>query len=217
MNIQNAMTLATQKAWSPFNSNQATFGTPSNATMFAEFNSAILFNTNREDFPFQDNTSQITTESGTNSYMLNASVIENMYVEGDLEYLERITKNNFLPPKTGKPEKWWPEYSFNVLQAHFYPTPDDVYTIQIENQVNDFVLGADGTTKQVFDSADDELNLPENMQRIFWECIILRAMQTGMKDNTDENYQPIIDEYNDAWRSFINKSQPVKVEKRILM
>lgn len=215
MNIQDAMTYASTKAWG-FSPDSAIFGTSENLTMLAEFNSSILHNTAKEDFPFQNSSITFNTIAGQRNYPLSVGVVEKAYLTGANDYLELIAENPFLDSTIGTPTQFYLKYFYNQLYIYLHKIPDSTYTVNIDYQVNDFVLAEDGTTKQKFTLATDILNLPTHLQDLFWECIILRAMQTNLKDATDENYAPIISEYKEAWVSFILKSNPLKQDKRII-
>lgn len=210
MNIQEALELAATKAWSGFSPDNTTFGTDDCATMLAEFNSSILYNTSKEDFPFQTGSTTFDTVVGQRAYILDAGVIENAYIEGQSDYLTLIEENPFLDVTQGIPTEFYLKFICNSLYMYLHQIPNAVYTVNVNYQVNNFVLAADGTEKQIFTAATDILNIPEHLQELFWQCIILRAMQTNNKDNTDENYTPIISEYNEFWNLFVRKSKPIK-------
>jgi len=214
MNIQDVMTLASQKAWSPFSSSQSTFGTPANATMLAEFNSGMAYLTNRSDFPFQKDTTKCSTQANESTCFLDVGVVEKIYIDGGTDYLERIEKNVFLDNQKGEPKQYYLDYSSNSLILHLYPIPDKSYDVNVEYQVSKFVADANSEAKDRFTVATDTLNIPEQLQNLYWECLILRAMQTGIKDNTDENYQPIKEEFGDLWRLFVQKTNPNIGSKR---
>jgi hypothetical protein len=183
--------------------------------MLAEFNSAIVYLTAREDFPFQNDTTQSSTQKGESTCSLSAGIIENVYIDGGTDYLERIDKNVFLDKTNiGEPTQYYLDYSYNSLILHLYPIPDAMYTVNVEYQINNFVAGSDSEAKSRFTTADDLLNIPDNLQDLFWECVILRAMQTGIKDNNDENYGPIKEEFNEIWKLFVQKTNPNKGDKR---
>lgn len=210
MNIQQALTLAATKAWSGFSVDNTTFGTADCATMQAEFNSSILYNTNREDFPFQTSSMTFNTVAGQRAYELSVGVVKNVYVQGQTGYLTLIPENPFLDDVQGIPTEFYLKYIGNSLYIYLNVIPDGVYQINVDYNITDFVLDVDTTTKQTFTKATDTLNIPEHLQELFWQCIILRAMQTANKDSTDENYAPIISEYNEFWNTFVRKSKPIK-------
>lgn len=210
MNIQEALDLAATKAWSGFSPDNTTFSSADAKTMVAEFNSSILYNSNREDFPFQVGALSFNTVIGQRAYELDTGVINKVYISGELDYLKLIDENPFLEETQGVPTQFYLKYVNNVLYMYLHQIPDAVYTVNVDYVQNSFVVGADNVIKQTFTDADDELNIPEHLQELFWQCIILRAMQTNNKDGTDENYAPIISEYNEFWNTFVRKSKPIK-------
>lgn len=211
MNIQEALRVAAVNAWSGFSVDNTTFGSADCATMLEELNKAVLFLTGQEDFPKQIDTISFNTVIGQRAYQLSdIRKIENIYLTDGSDYLKLIDESPFLDIVQGKPTQFYPKYIDNVLSVYLHRIPDAVYEANVNYQKYKFILAADDSTKELFTAADDELNIPEHLQELFWRCLFERAMQTNNKDETDENYKPIILEANEFWNTFVRKTKIVK-------
>jgi hypothetical protein len=218
MNIQEALVLAAQNAWSGFSVNNTTFGSADCATMTEEINKSLLYNTKRDDFPFQKRETSFVTVASQRAYVLDdVYKVENVYLTDGSDYLELIDESPFLDTTEGEPTQYYLKYIDNELNMCLHTIPNDVYTVNIVHEAYKFVLAADDTEKEKFTAEDDTLNIPEPLQELFWRCIFNRAMQTNNKNDTDENYQPIISEYKELWTLFLDKAIPVKKAKRIIL
>jgi hypothetical protein len=80
------------------------------------------------------------------------------------------------------------------------------------------VIDKDGKTKKYkFDNADDYLNIPPNLEDVFADCLVMRAIVTNNKDEQDENYRPSIQEFNEHWGVFKAMANPTKMAKRVVI
>lgn len=218
MNIQQALETAAVNAWSGFSIDNTTFGSADCLTMTEEINKSLLFNTSRWDFPFQDDSTTFSTVVGQRTYELDdISKINNLYITGQSDYLKLIDESPFLDTVQGIPTEFYPKYVDNVLNVYLHTIPDAIYTVNVDFQKYKFVLAIDGTEKETFTAATDTLSIPTHLQELFWRCIFARAMQTNNKDETDENYKPIIAEYNEFWKLFIDKAEPIEKTKRMIL
>lgn len=209
---QRLLTELGNRAWSGFNKDDMVFGGDDAQTAQAELNSAIRYLVNLEDFPFKRYMRTLKTVPNQAKYSVPNGQIETIVSDDKQEVLTFLGDGATLDKeKVGKPEGYYITYSGNAPQLKLYPRPQEAKTYTITYSTYYPVI--DGNTydlKMEFTNASDTMNLPENLEYLFMDCLVLRTMVTNNKDNQDENYPPTIDEFNEAWRVFKQKAVPVR-------
>lgn len=209
------------KAWSGFNEDDMVWSSDDSKTAKAELNSALRYIINLEDFPFKQKNKELMLISNISNYSQPSGQIKGIYYTDDLSELTYISDPTKCDKNLkGKPQGYWIEYGAKPV-IRFYPTPDKTYKVNIVFSAYSPVKGSDGVLKAEFENADDVLNIPDNIatgniEMFFMDCLVLKTMEQNNKDREDENYQPIINEFNERWKVFKKMVNPVKVAPRIV-
>jgi len=210
-----------RKAWSGFNEDDMVWDSEDSLTAKTELNSALRYIINLEDFPFKQKNKELLLIAGIGSYTQPSGQILSIYDPDTMQELTYIA-DSLEVDKTakGKPQAYWIEYTSKPV-IRFYPLPDKQYKVNLVFSAYSPVKSQDGTLKTEFENADDILNIPDNaatgnIEKFFMDCLVLKTMEQNNKDNQDENYQPIIDEFNERWKVFKQMVMPVKVTPRIV-
>lgn len=209
-----------RKAWSGFNEDDMVWSSDDSLTAKAELNSALRYIINLEDFPFKQKTKELLLIGGIGGYSQPSGQIKGIYHADNTEIQFIGDSNGLDKTEKGKPTHYYIEYGTKPV-IRFYPIPDKAYKVDIQFSAYSPVKGADGALKVEFENADDYLNIPDNfatgnIETFFMDCLVLKTMEQNNKDDQDENYAPIINEFNQRWKIFKKMVNPVKVTPRIV-
>ena len=206
-----------RRNWSGFSADDMIFSSEDSLTARTELNIALRYLLNLEDFPFRAKEQKVLAVANVSDYNMPPGQITSIYNTQTRTLLSYIGDNKgYDKKKTGEPSAFWVNYKNPRQKIRLYPIPDDRYDYTVVYNQYKPVMGTDYVTKFEFTQEDDFLNLPENLELLFMDCIVLRVMQTGNKDEQDENYRPIIDEFNQAWGVFTSACKPVNTETRVI-
>lgn len=214
---QRLLTELGRRAWSGFNADDMVFSSEDSEQARAELNSALRYLINLEDFPFRAKEKTIKA-SPNNAYcpgldgqitcIYNADTLEQLSYMGDSSLVDKTTK--------GTPVAYWIEHKNPNEKIRLYPIPDKMYTYKIVYNQYKPVLNSSGETSYEFSKSNDFINMPENLEYLFMDCLVLRTIVTNNKDEQDENYRPTINEFNEAWRVFKRACKPVKIDNMVV-
>ena len=213
---QRLLTELGNRAWSGFNADDMIWGNEDARQAVAELNAAILYLINLEDFPFRKKEMNITARENNPTYSVPVGQITNLYNTDTRESLVFYRDSSaFDKTLKGEPIGYWIEYNNPNMKMRLYPIPDGVYNLKaVFNQYKP-VLKADTTTDFEFSAANDSLNMPDDLQLLFMNCIVLRTMVTNNKDEQDENYRPMISEFNEYWKLFKQACKPARATRYV--
>lgn len=223
---QMLLTKLGNRAWSGFNKDDMIWDNDEDSAQAkAELNSALLYLINREDFPFKESEQTITTAKGMNGFRTPSGQIVKVYNKKTLEelyYIGDITAIDLT--ETGTPQGFYIDYKNPKSTLKLYPIPDDTYSIGIIfNHFEPVIDAEEGTLKFEFENADDYINIPfddegkrYNLEYLFMDCLVLMTMAQNNKDEQDENYRPILNEFEERWKLFKKLANPVKVKARMV-
>lgn len=211
---QRLLTELGHRAWSGFNIDDMVWGNEDSMQAVTELNFAVRYLINLKDFPFKAKEQKLNIKSNTAMYSMPEGQITNIYDANTLDSLVFVGDGSKYDKESkGKPNKYWVEYNNpDGARLRVYPIPDNNYNYKIVYNQYKPVIDAEGETQFEFQNADDIINMPENLEHLFMDCLVLRVMVTNNKDDQDENYQPTIKEFNEAWNVFIRACKPAKVD-----
>jgi hypothetical protein len=215
---QRLLTELGKRAWSGFNADDMEFDNEDSLQAQTELNFAVRYLINLQDFPFRSKEWELNADNGTETYSMPEGQITNIYNADTLESLEFIGDNSdYNKELTGEPTGYWVEYNNPKQKIRLYPIPDDSYVYNVVyNQYKPIIDKAGKLKKFEFENAEDYINMPSNLEYLFMDCLILRAMITNNKDEQDENYAPMIAEFNEAWKVFKRACKPAKLDVRVV-
>lgn len=214
---QRLLTELGHRAWSGFNEDDMIFNSDEANQAKAELNSALRYLINLEDFPFRSKEENIMAMRNIAEYDTPDGQISSVYNSDTLKTLEYIGDNLELDKNLkGEPKGYWINTDNPTQNIRLFPIPDKKYNFNIVFNQYKPVMGADGEAKFEFETAEDIINIPEKLEYLFMDCLVLRAMVTNNKDQEDENYVPTINEFNQAWKVFKNACNPVKKNYRVV-
>lgn len=214
---QRILTELGRRAWSGFNADDMVFSSEDSYQCQAEINSALRYLINLQDFPFRSKEQSLSTSKGVKSYSMPEGQITTIYNIDNLSTLEFLgDSSRYDKSLTGEPNGYWVDYSNPNAKLRLYPIPDDRYLYKVVYNQFKPVMGVNGETKHEFTQADDFINMPEHLEFLFMDCLVLRVMQTNNKDQQDENYVPIINEFNEAWKVFLRACKPVRKDTMVV-
>lgn len=207
---QQLLTEMGNRAWSGFDKDDMKFGEEEAESALAELNVALRYLINLEDFPFRADEYELTSRIGRSDYSAPDGQISRVFNKETLKELSYIGNADGLDKtKTGTPTCWYISYIDNEQVINLYPTPDTREKYLVIYNTFKPVRDVDGyTLKYKFENADDVINLPDTIDYLFQDCLVLRTMVTNNKDEQDENYQPTINEFFEHWRVFKKCSKP---------
>ena len=206
-----------RRNWSGFSADDMIFSSEDSLTARTELNIALRYLLNLEDFPFRAKEQKVLAVANVSEYNMPPGQITSIYNTETRSVLSFIGDNKSFDKKaTGEPTSYLINYKNPRQKIRLYPIPDDRYDYTVVYNQYKPVMGTDYVTKFEFTQEDDFLNLPENLELLFMDCIVLRVMQTGNKDEQDENYRPIINEFNQAWGVFTLACKPVSTETKVI-
>ncbi|MCM1003571.1 MAG: hypothetical protein NC408_04445 [Candidatus Gastranaerophilales bacterium] len=215
---QRLLTELGRRAWSGFNADDMDFDSEDSLQAQTELNFALRYLINLEDFPFKAKEHPIETDNGVEFYTKHDGQITNIYNVDTLESLQFIgDSTDYDKEAYGEPTHFWINYNNPKQQIRLYPIPNEIYNYNaVYNQYMPIIDKGKKVKKFEFENADDFINMPENLEFLFMDCVVLRTMITNNKDDQDENYQPMIKEFEEAWKVFKRACKPVRVENRVL-
>lgn len=207
---QQLLTEMGNRAWSGFDKDDMKFGEEEAESALSELNVALRYLTNLEDFPFRAEEYEFTTKTGRKDYSAPDGQISRIFDKETYKELSYIGNADDLDKtKTGTPTSWYVTYIDNEQIINLYPTPETRKKYFVIYNTFKPVRDIDGyTLKYKFENANDTINLPETIDYLFMDCLVLRTMVTNNKDEQDENYQPTIKEFFEHWKVFKNCSRP---------
>lgn len=162
------------------------------------------------EFPFKLKDYKIVTKKGRASY---PTPIGNISRNGS-SYGIRIGKTpldyiydyNEREDAEGKPEYFYIKND----KLYLYPTPDDVYTVNIEYYaLYPAVDAITGEDKYTLVNANDYINIPERYEQIFKNALLPLSMVYAIASNSDENHSGYQRQYEDALQILIDFTKGV--------
>jgi hypothetical protein len=208
---QRILTELGNKAWSGFNKDDMVWEVEDSEQARTELNGALRYLINLADFPFRAKEQEIRAISGISNYSTPQGQITSIYNKDTRNNLIFIGDSKSYDKKDkGEPSCYWIEYNNPKAKLRLYPIPDKSYTYSVVYNQFKPVKRADGSTSFEFENADDYINMPENLEFLFFDCLVLMTMAQNNKDEQDENYQPILKEFNERWKVFKRNAKPTK-------
>lgn len=216
------MTITTQRlldelghrAWSGFNRDDMVFGSDDALQAQTELNFAMRYLMNLKDFPFRAKEQRLQVRPNISRYSLVDGQITNIYNANTRESLVFMgSKENIDLEATGTPTGYWVDYSNpDGAKLRIYPIPEETEIYNVVYNPYKPVMNAEGDLQDEFIKADDIMNMPENLEHLFMDCLVLRTMVTNNKDEQDENYMPTRKEFDEAWKVFTRACKPARIE-----
>lgn len=214
---QDIFKVMSHRAWSGFDNDEIDFNDEESLQAITELNTAVRYLVNLEDFIYKAREHKFRIQSNKNAYPVPQGQIQTVYNNENKEILTYIgSPLKYNLETKGKPHSFWIETNGNVQNIKFYPVPDNDYDLRAIYTQYKPVIDNQGFLKDEFTALDDVLNIPENLETLFMDCIVLRAMITNNKDDQDENYAPMKQEFIETWELFKKKASPANVQKRVV-
>lgn len=217
---QKILDVLSRRAWAGVNKDDMIWGNEEAETIIEEINAAVRYLINLVDFPFKSSKQDFFTRNGNITYSMPDGQISTIY---NLETLQELTfidnASNLNKNLKGTPTHYYIEY-LNPEQPtlKLYPIPDKRIQYRIEYNVLKPVKSADGLEEKFeFENADDVINMPPTIDYLFMDCVIMRAMATNNKDEQDENYRPMLNEFDEVWNVFKKTAKPTSQNIRIVI
>lgn len=215
--VQRLLTELGRRAWSGFNKDDMVFSSEDADQAKAELNASLRYLINLVDFPFRGKEKTVITSNNMTTFSMPVGQITNIYNADTRESLLFVGDNSTYDKETkGTPSHYWIESKNPSQKVRLYPIPDGKYEYKVAYSQYMPVLTEDGDTKFEFENETDYINMPENLEYLFMDALIMRTMATNNKDQEDENYVPMLNEFNEAWRVFLRACKPVKKDKRVI-
>lgn len=207
---QRLLTELGNRAWSGFNKDDMVWGNENAQTAQTELNIALRYLINLEDFPFKTSKQSLNAKKGKANYAAPEAAQISSIVDDKQNELAFIGAEKLDKTKTGKPDSFYMTYANPDCSINLYPTPDNDYAYTVNYSSYYPVMDSNYNLQFELLEATDILNLPESLEFLFMDCLILRTMAQNNKDQEDENYVPMLNEFKEHWDLFKAKSQPVK-------
>lgn len=206
---QRILTELGNRAWSGFNKDDMIWGNDDAIQAQTELNVAIRYLMNLEDFPFRSKQRMFNTIVNQETYSFPEGQIINIYNDETRESLVFYgTGDSYDKNITGTPTGYWINYNNPNEKIRLYPIPDKKITYNVVYNTFYPVMTQDGNLAMEFKNKDDYINMPELIQDLFMDCLVLRVMVTNNKDEQDENFAPTQAEFNESWKLFKQACKP---------
>jgi hypothetical protein len=165
-------------------------------------NKAISFLWNYQPWEFRIRRTSIKTKAQRPNYTIPNGLIfkktlnntEKYAISYNGNFLDYASNYDVLEQREGEPESFYLEN--DVL--YIYPTPDNVYTLNVKYLLQPYGMNADDDEIYELKEEDDYVNIPEKYEAIFKNCLISLAMLYAIADESDENYSGYFKQYEDA-------------------
>lgn len=215
---QRLLTELGNRAWSGFNRDDMVWGNEDAQTAQTELNIALRYLVNLVDFPFRSSAQKFTSRAGKAGYgMIEGGQIVSIRDKDQKKLAFHGTGEKLNKTEEGTPTGYYINYSNPDARINLHPIPQDAQTYTITYNSFYPVLDNQDELKMEFTAADDYMNLPESLEYLFMDCLVLRTMATNNKDQEDENYVPTLNEFAEHWKLFKKLATPVKMTTRIRM
>ena len=174
---QRLLTELGASAWSGFNADDMVYSSEDSLQARTELNKALRYLLNLKDFPFRGKEKAIETTNGADVYTMIPGQITKIYDANTLSELEFIgDSTDYDKEAVGTPVGYWVEYNNPKVKIRLYPIPDGVYNYNIVYNQYQPVIDMNGKIKKYeFENASDYLNLPENLEYLFMDCLVMRT------------------------------------------
>lgn len=170
-------------------------------------------------FPFRNKTLTISTVSGTSNYDTPNGNIAEKTINGSKVYGVKIG-NSFLKyepdyetleTKSGKPEKFYVKND----KIYLYPTPDDVYSVDVEYWSFFAACTTAGVSKANLVDDTDYIDIPDKYLDLFLNALMPLTMVYAIASDTDENTSGYQRQYEKAYKNLIEFTRGIEIDKRI--
>lgn len=165
-------------------------------------NKAISYLWDLQPWTFRVQKTTIKTKVGKTEYNVpegnltrkTVSGVQRYGIKYGKTYLEYAPDYDELEEKEGEPE----QFDIEGEYIRIYPTPDDVYTINLTYLLLPYGLNEDEDSIYELTEETDTINIPEKYETKFRNCVISLAMMYAIADESDENYSGYKKQYEDA-------------------
>lgn len=205
--------------WSMFD-NDAESAEDFESSMKISINKAVSFLWNYQPWSFRIVKSKMNTKPNKAAYDLPEGLLYKKVVNGEntygflynKKYLTYAKDYELLDEEQGEPEQFYIEGD----TVYIYPTPDDVYTINLKYLSQTYALDKDDNDIYELKEDTDYLNIPERYETLFKNCVISLAMIYAIADESDENHSGYVKQYEDALAVLINYCKTGTVDRNIV-
>ena len=170
-------------------------------------------------FPFRIKNMSFATREDVSEYATPNGNILRKTVLGKQVYSIRIGKNyleyldefDTLETKSGTPTGFY----VSNENIYLYPTPDNVYTVNVEYLT--LAIGEDDFGTAVFSLVNDEdtIDIPEKYENIFKNALITKSMLYAIASESDENYSGYKEQYERAYKILLDYTFGLKKERKV--
>ena len=205
------------QAWSMFDDVEET--EEFHPALLSAINKALVEIWSSYPFEFRKREKNILTQTYINRYSLpDGTIVQKNTKNGERysvmlnrKYLEFIENPEELDYISGKPEGFFIKNN----KICFYPTPDDMYEINIEYLT--FAVGKDSDGKAIYGlvDEDDTIDVPVAYEQLFLNALISKSMMYVLASPTDENYAGYNIQYDKAYKLLIKAVGGRKKHRRI--
>lgn len=174
-----------------------------------------------KDFFFKQRKAIYPLNAGENTFLAPKGTIKKIWVAGEKEYLSELENQediDFCSEEKGQPLNYWIEMSDFGPIVKLNPCPDKKIQVFVRYDSEMKVKSASGDEKVNFSERDDVPNLPDDpvLEDLYLHCLNTKAMVYLVADETDENYKPYIQEFNEAYRALL-KYRTTMTDRRFVI
>lgn len=170
-------------------------------------------------FPFRNKTKKFVTKKGKASYStpngnIAQKTVNSQRVYGvkiGTDFLEYEPDYETLDEDTGTPEKFYVKND----TLYLYPTPDAVYTVNIEYWTIFAACDEDGNSKATLEDETDYIDIDEKYENLFKSALLPLCMLYTIASESDENYSGYKNQYDEAYKILIEFTRGLELDKRI--
>lgn len=153
-----------------------------------------------------------TIPSGQNHINAPAGSIVNIKADGANSYLRHEENPDFPAETSGAVKSFWVEADSDGNRLMFRPVPETDTDVQIRYLTLLKARAADGTPKANLELEDDYINIPPEWEEPYLNALKNKAMVYLIVDNTDENWLPYKEQFEEQYQVALTALRGVKSE-----
>ena len=215
MNLYNEVT---GQAWSMFDS-EVESKEEFESAVTSSIQKALNFLFCSYKFPFRYKEQKIKTKQGVAAYATPNGNIVQKTINRQKVYGVKIGKDflfyepdfEVLEEKEGKPDRFYIKND----KLYLYPTPDDIYTVEVEYLTIFAACDESGESKATLTEETDYIDIPEKYEQVFKSALMPLCMVYAIASKQDENDSGYQKQFDDAYKILIEFTRGLEIEKRI--
>lgn len=172
------------------------------------------------DFAFKKQAMYIDTIQNEKEYTAPVGNITQILCAGNSSPLKYDPDLYRLREYTGKPVRYDRQFLNGEDKIIIHPIPDNVYVLTVKYDTLKTAKRENGGVWEEVDNLEqdgDILNVPPQFEDMYLQALYAKTMVYLIIDNTDENYEPYQQSFNDAMSVLLKNSSGITGDTRFVI